>query len=291
MNKQMINWVLAAFVAACVIGLLSAFTNALAATTVTHGTWDLYRSSTIVARGFAAEADCVAAANQQPARTYTCRTTTTVVVMADPVPSPPPPPVPSPGSGCSATFSWIPPLTNTDNSALTNLAGYRAYWGTTQGVYPNSATINNPGATSYVVSPLVDGTWYFVVTAFNTANAESADSDPASKVISGCPPSTSQIVSFTQLGSNGMNSLTFAGTATVTLTLPAGLAFDWVRQDSATGALVSTTPNLGSADNDGLSSQSITLQGPFANLYVDVDGAALGSAATQKPGDPPIGAK
>ena len=51
----------------------------------------------------------------------------------------------------SATLSWTPPTTNTDGSPLTNLAGYKIYWGTSQGTYPNSVTLNNPGLTSYVV--------------------------------------------------------------------------------------------------------------------------------------------
>ena len=33
----------------------------------------------------------------------------------------------------SATLSWTPPTTNTDGSSLTNLAGYKVYWGPSQG--------------------------------------------------------------------------------------------------------------------------------------------------------------
>ena len=46
----------------------------------------------------------------------------------------------------SATLSWTPPTTNTDGSPLTNLAGYKVYWGPSQGTYPNSVTLNEPGA-------------------------------------------------------------------------------------------------------------------------------------------------
>jgi hypothetical protein len=83
----------------------------------------------------------------------------------------------------SATLSWIPPTTNTDGSPLTNLAGYRIYWGTTQGTYPNSATLSNPGLTSYVVGSLTPGTYYFVATAVNTIGIESTFSTVASKTI------------------------------------------------------------------------------------------------------------
>jgi hypothetical protein len=83
----------------------------------------------------------------------------------------------------SATLSWTPPTTNTDGSPLTNLAGYKIYWGPSQGSYPNSATLNNPGLTSYVIGNLAPGTYFFVATALNSAGVESTFSAAASKVI------------------------------------------------------------------------------------------------------------
>ncbi|HJR69542.1 MAG TPA: putative Ig domain-containing protein [Gammaproteobacteria bacterium] len=83
----------------------------------------------------------------------------------------------------SAMLSWTPPTTNTDGSPLTNLAGYKIYWGTQQGTYPNSVTLNNPGLATYVVEGLVPGTYFFVATAVNTLGAESSFSGVASKTI------------------------------------------------------------------------------------------------------------
>jgi hypothetical protein len=83
----------------------------------------------------------------------------------------------------SATLSWTPPTTNTDGTPLTNLAGYKIYWGPTAGNYPNSVSLTNPGLTSYVVSNLVPGTYFFVATAVNSVGAESVFSAPASKTI------------------------------------------------------------------------------------------------------------
>ncbi len=80
-------------------------------------------------------------------------------------------------------LSWTPPTTNTDGSPLTNLAGYKVYWGTSQGNYPNSATLNNPGLTSYVVGNLAPGTYFFVATALNSVGVESSFSATASKTI------------------------------------------------------------------------------------------------------------
>jgi hypothetical protein len=83
----------------------------------------------------------------------------------------------------SATLSWTPPTTNTDGSPLTNLAGYKIYWGTSQGNYTSSTTLSNPGLTSYVVTNLTPGTYFFVATALNAAGAESVFSSVASKTI------------------------------------------------------------------------------------------------------------
>ena len=83
----------------------------------------------------------------------------------------------------SATLSWTPPTTNTDGSPLTNLAGYRVYWGPAAGSYTNSVTLNNPGLTSYVVGNLAPGTYYFVVSARNSSGVESAMSNSGSKTI------------------------------------------------------------------------------------------------------------
>jgi hypothetical protein len=83
----------------------------------------------------------------------------------------------------SATLSWMPPTQNTDGSPLTNLAGYRVYWGPAAGNYPNSVTLSNAGLTSYVVSNLAPGTYYFAVAARNSAGTESVKSNAASKTI------------------------------------------------------------------------------------------------------------
>jgi hypothetical protein len=90
--------------------------------------------------------------------------------------------VPSVSAG-SATLSWTPPTRNSDGSPLTNLAGYRVYWGPAAGTYNRSATLNNAGLSSYVVESLAPGTHYFMVTATNSAGRESAPSNVGSKTI------------------------------------------------------------------------------------------------------------
>jgi hypothetical protein len=83
----------------------------------------------------------------------------------------------------SVTLSWMPPTENDDGSALTDLAGYKIYWGTTSGTYTNSVSIDNSGITTYMIENLAPGTYEFVSTAFNAAGVESGYSNPATKIV------------------------------------------------------------------------------------------------------------
>jgi Putative Ig domain len=83
----------------------------------------------------------------------------------------------------SATLTWLPPTQNEDGTALTNLAGYRLYWGPLSQSYTNSVAILNPGITAYVVENLPSGTYYFVATAVNASGVESDPSAEVSKVV------------------------------------------------------------------------------------------------------------
>jgi hypothetical protein len=83
----------------------------------------------------------------------------------------------------SITLSWTPPSQNTDGSPLTNLAGYRIYYGTAAGSYPNQIVVNNPGLSRYVVENLSPGTYYFVSTAVNSQGVESDFSNMAEKTV------------------------------------------------------------------------------------------------------------
>ena len=77
-----------------------------------------------------------------------------------------------PGSA-AVTLNWMPPTENTDGSPLTNLAGYDIHYGTASGNYSQSVAVSNPGLATYVVDNLTPGTYYFSVTAVNSAGAES----------------------------------------------------------------------------------------------------------------------
>lgn len=86
-------------------------------------------------------------------------------------------------SSGSATLSWTPPTSNTNGTALTNLAGYRILYGTSPSNLSRTVQLANAGLTRYVVSDLSAATWYFSVRAYTTGGAESANSTTVSKVV------------------------------------------------------------------------------------------------------------
>jgi hypothetical protein len=83
----------------------------------------------------------------------------------------------------SATLSWTPPTTNNNGSPLTNLAGYRVYWGNSPTGMTQSVSLNNPGLSSYVIGNLVAGTYYFGVKAVSSTGVESTMSNVGTKTI------------------------------------------------------------------------------------------------------------
>ncbi len=91
--------------------------------------------------------------------------------------------VTSPTATGSASLSWTPPTQNSDGTALTNLAGYHVYYGTSASNLDQTVQITNPGVASYVIENLTSGTWYFTVKAYTSTGVESGDSNIASKTI------------------------------------------------------------------------------------------------------------
>jgi hypothetical protein len=73
-----------------------------------------------------------------------------------------------------ADLAWTVPTTNTDGTPLTDLAGYRIYYGQSPGALNQSIAIHDPHAIHYTFRNLAAGTWYFRVTCINSAAVESA---------------------------------------------------------------------------------------------------------------------
>ena len=83
----------------------------------------------------------------------------------------------------SATLSWMPPTQNADGTALTDLRGYKIYYGRIAGTLDQVVTLDNPGLTRYVIENLSPATWYFAMTSYNSQGVESNRSTAASKTV------------------------------------------------------------------------------------------------------------
>lgn len=87
-----------------------------------------------------------------------------------------------------ATLSWTAPTQRTDGSALTNLDGFKIYYGTQPTTLTLVQDIPDETQTTHVLSGLSPATWYFAMTAYDTDGLESDKSGTVSKVIVPAPP-------------------------------------------------------------------------------------------------------
>ena len=83
----------------------------------------------------------------------------------------------------SARLSWLAPAQNTDGTALTDISGYHIYVGTDPDSLGTILDVADATATSYTVSKLSPGTWYFAISAYNSAGADGELSNIGSKTI------------------------------------------------------------------------------------------------------------
>jgi Fibronectin type III domain len=79
----------------------------------------------------------------------------------------------------SVTLAWNP-------NSESNLAGYRIQYGTAPGIHPTTHDAGNQ--TTYTVSGLGPGTYYFVVLAYNASGLQSPPSNEVSVTITTSPP-------------------------------------------------------------------------------------------------------
>jgi hypothetical protein len=89
---------------------------------------------------------------------------------------------PPPPTG-SASLSWVAPIDNTNGTLLNQLAGYHIHYGTSANALTQSIDVSGTSTTTYVISNLAAGTYYFAVSAYTAQGTESALSDVASKTI------------------------------------------------------------------------------------------------------------
>ena len=78
------------------------------------------------------------------------------------------------------SLSWTAPAEREDDQPmlLSDIAGYKVYYGTTQGNYNDSVNINDGTATGHTFKDFASGTYYFVVTTYDVDGRESEYSTP-----------------------------------------------------------------------------------------------------------------
>jgi hypothetical protein len=81
----------------------------------------------------------------------------------------------STANNSAAGLSWVAPAEREDGTglALSEIAGYRIYYGTTAGDYQNQIDINDHTVGQTQLSDLPVGTYYVVMTTIDTEGRES----------------------------------------------------------------------------------------------------------------------
>ena len=72
-------------------------------------------------------------------------------------------------------LSWTAPSQRENNEpiSLSEIAGYKVYYGTEERRYPQSVNISDGSATGYTFRNLSAGTYHFALTTYDTAGRES----------------------------------------------------------------------------------------------------------------------
>ena len=79
------------------------------------------------------------------------------------------------GGDATAGFSWSAPTEREDGSALalSDIAGYRIYYGLESGIYTGKIDINNHTTTQAQLSSLPSDKYFVVITTIDTGGRES----------------------------------------------------------------------------------------------------------------------
>jgi hypothetical protein len=102
-----------------------------------------------------------------------------------------------PGALQTVTVFITPVLENTDNTPLTDLAGFKVRYGTSATALSQSISVPDPKATSQLVSPSSAGTWFFAVRQVTSKGIESDDSTPTQLLIGSTGATASSSVTVT----------------------------------------------------------------------------------------------
>ena len=83
----------------------------------------------------------------------------------------------------TVTLSWIPPTDNTNGTPITDLAGYHIHFGTAPDSLTKVIDLTGTNVTTFEVSNLSPGTYYFAISAYTAMGTESAESEVGYKTI------------------------------------------------------------------------------------------------------------
>jgi len=212
----------------------------------------------------------------------------------------------------SVTLSWNAPTINEDGTPMTDLAGYKIYYGLNSGNY--TSNINAGNVTTYQVNSLTEGaTYYFAVTAYDYSGNESIYSNEGSNTVpflqvaditvtDSVAPGSDQQIPFGEVTESNISqhsvTVTNSGNAdlvidNIALSNPIALPFS-ILNDYCSGQSISTSSNCTfTVRFSPLSSGSfndsfdILSNDPDENtIMIAVNGTGLSSVTNNPPSDP-----
>jgi hypothetical protein len=87
--------------------------------------------------------------------------------------------------GAAISLSWVAPAEREDGNpiSMSEIAGYRVYYGTSQGDYSGQVDIAESSTMQATLNNLPSGTYYIVVTTYDVAGLESGYSEEVVKTV------------------------------------------------------------------------------------------------------------
>jgi hypothetical protein len=81
------------------------------------------------------------------------------------------------------SLTWSAPTRNSDGSLLTNISGYRVYYGQSSSSYSRTLSLPSPSLNTVVIENLATGKWYFAIRTLTNDGQESKLSTQVSKYV------------------------------------------------------------------------------------------------------------
>lgn len=232
------------------------------------------------------------AVSTNPPGAATCQTSNLVTkaALAGGTTAPPTPPTTTPPSTANgtATLTWTLSTTRTDGTPLTNLASTEVFAGLSTTSLASVATVPVP-ATTYTVTGLVNGTWYFATRAVTTTGEVSALTNPVSLAVSvtpqTCGPKPVDETQAVQCAAPQVGSWTQTRTFTAAAFPTCWAATAWTPATAPAGACTTPAP----APTWRVATNGTSATRPAYELILNADGTAtvrgyqLGTVAVGRP--------